>query len=62
MLGVHVATERVTSSDNVLADWLSRGDESEVLRVVRGTGLEAVRVYLSHEERSTASLPSSELA
>ena len=59
--GISAATERVTSADNDLADWLSRGDIAEVLRVVEAAGLHAQEVQLSRSERDTAWLPSSDL-
>ena len=61
-LGVHAATERVTSSDNELADGLSRGDLNEVLRVVHGAGLRSQRIFLDAAQRDTSWLPSSALA
>ena len=61
-LDVHAATERVTSSDNELADWLSRGDVQEVLRVVHGAGLKSQRLFLDEAQRDTSWLPSSALA
>ena len=61
-LRVHAATERVTSADNDLADWLSRGDVEEVLRVVHAAGLQAERIFLDPEQRDTSWLPSSALA
>ena len=59
--GVFVATERCASVDNTLADWLSRGDVQDVLRVVKAAGLEAVELQVDGC-RDMSTLPSSALA
>ena len=50
--GLSAATTRCASIDNVLADWLSRGDLEEVLRVARECGLVPRALELTATERS----------
>ena len=57
--GVTARTERVTSEDNLLADWLSRSRLEAVLRVARDCGYVTRRVELLAEERSLGHLPAS---
>jgi hypothetical protein len=50
--GLSAASARCASVDNVLADWLSRGDLDEVLRVAVACGLTPRELRLTPAERS----------
>ena len=56
---VHVATGRVSSVDNVLADWLSRGLVDEVVRVAQECGYTAVQLDIPPTIRDMSNLPPS---
>ena len=60
-LGIHAATKRVSSADNVLADWLSRGRISETVRVAVNCGYKPMHVLIPPGLRDTSSLPDSDM-
>ena len=54
---VHETAERVSSIDNDVADWLSRGRIAEALRVATSLGLTPVKITISKERRSLDGTP-----
>ena len=55
--GIHQASARVASTDNDVADLLSRGDVAAALRFPRSAGLEILRLRADAAAMDTSSLP-----
>ena len=53
-MGVWVHAGRVTSEENKVADWLSRGEESAAVGRLAGFGFQAVKLRVPAELRGTA--------
>ena len=54
---VHETSERVSSIENDVADWLSRGRIADALRVAVALGLTPVKITISDERRSLQGTP-----
>ena len=54
---VHETSERVSSIENDVADWLSRGRIADALRVAVALGLTPVKITIPDERRSLQGTP-----